>query len=72
MIELTDTGRGVRRDIADSVFDPWVTDKADALGIGLSIAQTIIERLGGHIRMRSTARGARLTVELPVSPGAGT
>jgi two-component system sensor histidine kinase DctS len=72
VIELTDTGRGVRRDIADSVFDPWVTDKADALGIGLSIAQTIIERLGGRIAMRSTARGARLTVELPASPGSGT
>ena len=52
--------------LAEHLFDPWVTNKPGALGIGLSIAQTIIQAFGGQIRMqRTTEAGSLFCVELP-------
>ena len=67
-IEVADTGPGVSQELADRLFDPWQTDKPDALGIGLSVAQSIIEMRRGNIRMqRGDLGGALFRVELPVS-----
>ena len=69
LIEIGDTGNGVDPALVECLFEPWVTDKPGALGIGLSIAQTIIQAFGGQIRMeRATADGSLFSVELP---GAG-
>jgi PAS domain S-box-containing protein len=68
-IEVADTGRGVSPELADRLFEPWQTDKPDALGIGLSVAQSIIETREGRIRMtRGDSGGALFRVELPVRP----
>jgi PAS domain S-box-containing protein len=67
-IEVGDSGPGVSAAIAERLFEPWETDKPKALGIGLSIAQTIVETFGGQIRMlRATTGGALFRVELPVA-----
>jgi PAS domain S-box-containing protein len=66
-IEVADTGRGVSPALADRLFEPWQTDKPDALGIGLSVAQSIIETCKGRIRMTNAdTGGARFRIELPV------
>ncbi len=66
-IEIRDTGPGVKAGIASRMFDPWETEKPGALGIGLSIAQTIVEAFGGRIRMeRAAPRGALFRIDLPV------
>jgi two-component system sensor kinase FixL len=66
-IEVADTGRGVSPALADRLFEPWQTDKPDALGIGLSVAQSIIETRKGRIRMTNAdTGGARFRIELPV------
>ena len=67
-IEVADTGPGVSQELADRLFEPWQTDKPDALGIGLSVAQSIVEMHRGNIRMqRGDLGGALFRVELPVS-----
>lgn len=67
-VEIGDTGPGVSKALAERLFEPWETDKPGALGIGLSIAQTIVEAFGGRIRMeKGAAGGASFWVELPVS-----
>ena len=69
VIEVSDTGPGVSPDLADALFDPWQTTKPGALGLGLTVAQTIIESRGGRIYMASPeSGGARFRVELPVLP----
>ncbi len=67
-IEIRDTGPGVGAGIAGRMFDPWETEKPGALGIGLSIAQTIVESFGGRIKMeRAAPSGALFRIDLPAS-----
>ena len=67
VIEIADTGPGVSPELMEHLFEPWQTDKPNALGIGLSIAHMIVEGRKGRIRMeRGEAGGALFRVELPV------
>jgi two-component system sensor kinase FixL len=51
MIEVSvqDTGAGLAEPVAAQLFQPFVTTKANGLGVGLSICRTIIEAHGGRI-----------------------
>jgi PAS domain S-box-containing protein len=51
MIEVTvsDIGPGIHDDIADRLFQPFVSSKRDGMGLGLSISRSIIEAHGGRL-----------------------
>lgn len=67
VIEVEDTGQGVMAELAERLFDPWVTDRRNALGIGLAIARTIVEAYRGEIRIEpGIDTGALFLAELPV------
>jgi C4-dicarboxylate-specific signal transduction histidine kinase len=66
-IEIADTGPGVSPEFVEHLFEPWQTSKPNALGIGLSIAQMIVEGRKGRICMKpGPGVGAHFRVELPV------
>jgi len=48
-VSVSDTGPGIRPDIAERLFQPFVTSKSDGMGVGLSICRTIIEAHGGAL-----------------------
>ena len=45
-----DTGAGVPPDLRDEIFTPLFTTKKQGIGLGLSIASSIIESMGGELR----------------------
>jgi two-component system sensor kinase FixL len=50
MVSVADTGCGLSPQIADQLFEPFVTTKgAQGMGVGLSISRSIIEAHGGRI-----------------------
>jgi two-component system, NtrC family, nitrogen regulation sensor histidine kinase GlnL len=48
-IEIIDDGLGVPEEIEDGIFYPMVTGRAEGSGLGLSIAQSLIQSHGGMI-----------------------
>jgi two-component system sensor kinase FixL len=65
-ISVADTGTGIAPEIASQLFQPFVTTKAQGMGIGLSISRTIIESHGGSIAQRPNPGGGTIfTFTLP-------
>ena len=56
-ISVEDTGTGIGKEVADQLFQPFVTTKQAGMGIGLSICRTIIEAHGGRIWFESNPDG---------------
>ena len=65
-ISVSDTGGGIAPEIADQLFQPFVTTKSQGMGVGLSISRTIIESHGGSITQRPNPGGGTIfTFTLP-------
>ena len=46
---VTDVGTGIEPEVAEQLFTPFFTTKAEGMGLGLSLCRTVIEQHGGHL-----------------------
>ena len=65
-VEVCDDGPGVDPALADSIFFPMVSGRADGSGLGLPIAQSLVNRQGGLIDFTSAPGNTVFTVWLPI------
>jgi len=65
---VRDTGPGVPPDLADRVFEPFVTGRPDGTGLGLAIARELADAHGGRLSLRGAGPGAVFVLELPQPP----
>jgi two-component system sensor kinase FixL len=68
VISVSDTGPGIDPEIRDQLFQPFVTTKAEGMGVGLSISRTIIDAHGGKLWVDDNpSGGATFRFSLPVA-----
>jgi signal transduction histidine kinase len=66
---IADAGCGMSEQQLARVFEPGFTTRAErgGSGVGLPVALSIVELLGGRLELCSSARGTRATIRLPVA-----
>jgi PAS domain S-box-containing protein len=68
VVEVKDTGHGIRKEHIRRIYDPFFTTKGigRGTGLGLSVSYGIVQELGGDIYVESTpGQGTRFQVALP-------
>jgi two-component system nitrogen regulation sensor histidine kinase GlnL len=66
-VDVTDDGRGVPTDLAETLFEPLVSGRPDGTGLGLAIAREIAREHGGDLIYASRPGNTVFTLMLPVS-----
>jgi signal transduction histidine kinase/ActR/RegA family two-component response regulator len=67
VLDVVDSGTGISNERLSSIFDPLVTTKADALGMGLPLSRSIVIRHNGRLWAENNIDGgATFHVALPV------
>jgi len=65
-LRVSDTGHGIPRHIADRLFEPFASSRAEGTGLGLYSCRRIVEAHGGTIEARrNPVRGTTFTICLP-------
>jgi signal transduction histidine kinase len=67
VIEVWDSGLGLNPVVARRLFQPFVTGKADGVGLGLFVARQAVEVHGGRLDWRRERGRTCFRVELPVA-----
>jgi len=57
IIEVTDNGPGIPDEIANKIFVPFFTTKADGSGVGLALARQVMTAHGGFVRVGENEGG---------------
>jgi signal transduction histidine kinase len=66
-LSISDNGPGIPEDTLKKVFEPFFTSKAEGMGMGLSIARTIVEAHDGRIWAEiRPGGGALFVIKLPL------
>lgn len=69
VLTLTDSGAGIAADALPRVFEPFFSTRANGLGLGLSLCETLAQGMGGALAAeRREPRGARFRLSLPLAP----
>lgn len=71
-ISVRDQGKGIERDLQERLFEPFFTTRQEGTGLGLAIVRTVVQSLGGGIRVKSEAgAGSEFVLTLPMKSGSG-
>lgn len=72
LCEVEDSGCGIDPGLQSQLFDPFfrASEEVEGAGLGLAIVKELIDRLGGHVRLKSAlGEGTRISITIPVRLG---
>jgi signal transduction histidine kinase len=66
-LAIGDSGKGIDPELVSRAFEPFFTTKPGGMGMGLSIARSIVKAHGGQLSaQRNPDRGSTFQISLPV------
>ncbi|HJS74752.1 MAG TPA: ATP-binding protein, partial [Vicinamibacteria bacterium] len=67
-VVVSDTGKGIRPEDREKIFEPFHTTKADGTGLGLAIVQRVVEAHAGEVDVSSEeGLGSSFRLRFPLS-----
>jgi len=67
LIVVKDNGKGISPDALPKIFKPFFTTRKEGTGLGLSLANGIVQSHGGNIEARSAlGQGTQFRIHLPI------
>lgn len=70
---VADCGPGIAEPVAQQLFTPFYTTKAEGMGLGLSLCRTVVEQHGGFLGFEpNLPQGTIFRFTLPVDPSPPT
>jgi len=67
-IEIADDGPGIPPDIAQDIFEPFVSGRENGTGLGLALVSKIVSEHDGWISVDSVPGRTVFRISLPVAP----
>jgi nitrogen-specific signal transduction histidine kinase len=64
-LKVCDSGTGVDDAMAPRLFEPFVSGRADGIGLGLALVREIAIAHGGEVRYLPQPGGACFELEIP-------
>ena len=70
-VAVTDSGKGVSKELLEKIMLPFFTTKpmGKGSGLGLSVSRAILENHGGSLRIDANSPNTRFIVSLPKNNG---
>ena len=66
-INIIDNGPGIKQELRDTLFEPYVSSKQKGSGLGLAIVKRITENLGGIIwAQENQPKGTQFIIKFPI------
>jgi signal transduction histidine kinase len=65
ILEVNDSGAGLSSELAERLFQPFVSTKPEGVGLGLAVAQQVAKSHGGEIRWSRDNNRTRFQLSLP-------
>jgi signal transduction histidine kinase len=66
-IDVVDNGPGVSEAVRRRLFEPFATDKADGVGLGLTTARDLVRSQGGEVEFLDETGATCFRMRLPLA-----
>lgn len=68
-LEILDSGDGPAPQVREQLYEPLISEKADGVGLGLSVARDVIQQHGGSLHWQRRDGWTSFVIELPLVEG---
>lgn len=65
-LDIADSGEGPRTDLAERLFEPFVSEKPEGVGLGLAVTREAVEACHGEVRWGRYQDETHFTLRLPI------
>lgn len=65
VLTVADSGEGPPEELAESLFEPFVSDKPEGVGLGLAVARQVAKNSGGSLEWSRSGGETRFVLRLP-------